>query len=89
VQYLRIPSDIIVLSENNSLLLPKGEVIPMEAVNDVSCKCARGKGIRHRWGSVTLATRYGVYRFDFVADCEDVAEVLTRMMYAAKHKDEV
>ena len=88
VQYLMLPSDIIVLSEDNSLILPKGEVIPMEAVHDVSYKCARGKGIQYRWGSITLTTRYGVYKFGFVADCEDVAKALTRMMYAVKHKDE-
>ena len=88
VQYLMLPSDIIALSEDNSLILPKGETIPMEALNDVSYKCARGKGIQYRWGSITLSTRYGVYKFGFVADCEDVAKTLTRMMYAAKYKDE-
>ena len=88
VQYLILPSDIIALSEDNSLILPKGEVIPMEAVNDVSYRRAHGRGIQYRWGSITLATRYGVYKIGFVADCEDVAKTLTRMMYAAKHKDQ-
>ena len=88
VQYLALPSDIIVLSGNNTLLLPKGVTIPLEAVNDVSYRRASAKGIQYRWGSLTLTTRMGTYKFAFVADCEDVSKHLTQLVYAAKHNNE-
>ena len=85
VRYLLLPSEIIALTEDNQLILPKGVTIPLEAVTDVSYKRAQAKGFQYRWGKITLETRMGTYKYDFVADCEEVAKHLTRQMYAAKY----
>ena len=86
IRFLSLPSDIIVLSEDGSLILPKGVTVSLESVSDVSYRRASAKGIQYRWGSITLSTYYGSYKFGFVADCEDVAKQLTQMVFEAKQK---
>jgi hypothetical protein len=87
IRYLSLPSDIIVLTEDNMLILPKNVAVPLNTVVDVSYKRAQAKGIQYKWGKIILQTRDHTYKFDFVADCEDVSKHLTRQMYAAKHTD--
>ena len=87
IRYLSLPSDIIVLTEDNMLLLPKSVTVPLNTVVDVSYKRAQAKGIQYKWGKIVLQTRDHTYKFDFVANCEDVSKHLTRQMYAAKHTD--
>ncbi len=87
IQYLSLPSDIIVLSDDSTLILPKGVTIPLNSVNDVSYRRASAKGIQYRWGSVTLSTLYGKYKFGFVADCEAVSKRLTQLIYEEKHRN--
>ena len=86
IRFLSLPSDIIVLSEDGSLILPKGVTVSLESVSDVSYRRASAKGIQYRWGSITLLTYYGSYKYGFVADCEDVAKQLTQMVFEAKQK---
>ncbi len=86
IRFLSLPSDIIVLSDNGTLILPKGVTISLESISDVSYRRASAKGIQYRWGSITLSTYYGSYKFGFVADCEDVAKQLTQMVFEAKQK---
>lgn len=85
IRYLSLPSAIIVLTDDNTLLLPKGVTIPLEELCDVSYKRAATKGVQYRWGAITLTTRSGVYKLDFVCDCEEVSKHLTRQMYAIKY----
>ena len=84
VQFLSLPSEIIVLTEDGTLLLPKGETVSLNSINDVSYRRASARGIQYRWGSVTISTYSGTYKCDFVANCKDVAEELTRLMNEAK-----
>lgn len=86
IRFLSLPSDIIILSDDGSLILPKGVPVSLESVSDVSYRRASAKGIQYRWGSITLSTYYGSYKFGFVADCEDVAKQLTQMAFEAKQK---
>ena len=88
VRFLSLPSDIIVLSEDGDLILPKGVTVSLESVSDVSYRRASAKGIQYRWGSITVSTYYDSYKFGFVADCEDVAKKLTQMVFEAKQKTE-
>ena len=85
IRYLSLPSAIIVLTDDNTLLLPKGVTVPLEELCDVSYKRASAKGIQYRWGVITLSTRSGVYKYNFVCDCEEVSKLLTRQMYAIKY----
>ena len=89
IRYLLLPSDIIVLSEEGSLILPKGRIIPIETVCVVSYKWAYGRGVRLDWGTVTLSTHEAKYKFGFVADCENVAKALKELMCAAKQDEDV
>ena len=87
IRYLSLPSDIIVLTEDNMLLLPKNATVLLNTVVDVSYKRAQAQGFQYKWGRIILQTRDHTYKFDFVADCEAVAKHLTKQMYAAKHTD--
>ena len=87
VQYLTLPSEIIVLCEDGTLLLPKGVTIKLGELIDISYRRASARGIQYRWGSVTLCTRLGSYKFGFVADCEDVAKQLTELMHKQKYEN--
>ena len=87
VRYLLLPNEIISLTENNQLLLPRGVMIPLESLIDVSYKRASAKGMQYKWAKIFLQTRDHTYKFDFVADCEAVAKHLMRQMYVAKHTD--
>ena len=86
IRFLSLPSDIVVLSEDGTLILPKGVTVSLESISDVSYRRASAKGIQYRWGSITLSTYYGSYKCGFVSDCEDVAKQITQMVFEAKQK---
>lgn len=86
IRFLSLPSDIIVLSDDGTLILPKGVTVPLESISDVSYRRASAKGIQYRWGSITLSTYYGSYKYGFVSDCEEVSKQLTQMAFEAKQK---
>ena len=88
IRFLSLPSNIIVLSEDGDLILPKGVTVSLESVSDISYRRASARGIQYHWGSITLATYYGSYKFGFVAECEDVAKQLTQLVFEAKQKAE-
>ena len=87
VQYLLLPSNIIILSDG-VLILPKGVTVSLDSISDVSYRRASASGIRYRWGSITISTYHGVYKYGFVADCEAVSKRLTQLVYEAKRKTE-
>ena len=86
IRFLSLPSDIVVLSEDGTLILPEGVTVSLESISDVSYRRASAKGIQYRWGSITLSTYYGSYKYGFVSDCEDVAKQITQMVFEAKQK---
>ena len=86
ILFLMLPSNIIVLSDDNTIILPKGITVPLDSISDVSYRRASAKGIQYRWGSVTVSTYYGSYKYGFVADCEDVSKQLTQMVFEARQK---
>ena len=87
VQFLSLPTDIIVLSDDETLVLPKEKVVSLNSISDVSYRRASARGIQYRWGSVTISAYCGTYKYGFVANCEDVAKELTRLVYEAKEKN--
>ena len=88
VRFLLLPSNIIVLSDDNTIILSKGISVSLSAISDVSYRRASAKGIQYRWGSVTVSTYYGSYKYGFVANCEDVSKQLTQMVFEAKQKSQ-
>ena len=86
IRFLMLPSNIIVLSDDNTIILPKGITVPLDSISDVSYRRASAKGIQYRWGSITVSTYYDSYKYGFVADCEDVSKQLTQMVFEARQK---
>ncbi|MBQ3489425.1 MAG: hypothetical protein IJA86_02420 [Clostridia bacterium] len=80
IQFLLLPSDIIILSDDDTLILPRGVTVPLDCVSEVSFKRASAKGLRYRWGSITIFTYSDTYKFGFVADCENVAIQLNKLI---------
>lgn len=86
VKYFRIPRVIISMDETGTLYLPHGVTVAPADITDVSYRPARSKHSTLKWGEVIISTRYGTYKLDFVAECEDVSKALTKLMYAYKEK---
>lgn len=53
-RYLLLPSNIIELSDENTLILPGGVVVPLCDVSDVSFRRATAMRMQYRWGTVML-----------------------------------
>ncbi|MBQ8260413.1 MAG: hypothetical protein IJY97_12715 [Clostridia bacterium] len=71
--------------DNKGILhLPKNVTLDPKDIVDVSYRRARGRGITYHWGEITIITHLESFKFDYVADCEDVSKELTRMMYESK-----
>ena len=83
--FFSLPHKLIVLSDDGKLILPRGKVVPLDSVTNVFCQQQMLKGgSLLSWGSVTISTYSGTYRYGSVANCEDVAKELTRLMNEAK-----
>ena len=87
VRYFLLPLQMIVLScDDHTLILPKGVTVPLGYVKRVSYQRSGNGRVKQNWGRVTISTYLGTYKCDFVANCKDVAEELTRLMYDKKEK---
>ena len=87
VDFLRTPSVVAWIDGDGELNLGRvGKIKPSE-ICDVSYRRASAKGIQYKWGSVTLKTRLGDFKYGYIADCEDVAKLLTDMMYRARYSN--
>ena len=85
VRYFLIPSQIMVLScDGRTLTLPKRVTIPLGSIKQVSYQRGGQGRMTQNWGRVTIYTYSGTYKCNFVANCKDVAEELTRLMNEAK-----
>ena len=81
VRYFLLPSQMIVLScDGRTLTLPKGVTVPVGSIMKVLYYRGEKGQIKMKWGRVTIYTYSGTYKCDFVANCKDVAEELTRLM---------
>lgn len=83
--FFRTPSVIITLDDEGALHLPNDVTLLPSEIGDVSYRRASAKGIQYKWGSVTLETYSGRYKFSFVAECEDVAKNLLELKYNGKN----
>ncbi len=85
IQFITLPYNVICADKEDNLHLPKGKVVSIKDVLDVSYRRATARGIQYKWGSVTLSTRIGTFKYGCISDCEDVAKRLTDMMYQARY----
>lgn len=87
IQYVMLPYDVISIDREDNLHLPKGKVINIKDVLDVSYRRASARHIQYKWGSVTLKTRLGTFKYGYIADCEQVSKILTDMVYHARYAE--
>ena len=88
VRYFLLPSQMIVLScDGRTLILPKGVTVPVGSIMKVLYYRGKNGQMKMKWGRVAIYTYSGTYKCDFVANCKDVAEELTRLMCDKKEKD--
>ena len=48
IQFLLLPSELIILANHQTLILPKGVTVPLESIDEVTFKRDSGK-VRYRW----------------------------------------
>ena len=87
VDYTRLPYDVISIDRESNLHLPKGKVVNIKDILDVSYRRASARSIQYKWGSVTLKTRLGDFKYGYISDCEEASKKLTDMMYRARFSD--
>ena len=86
VWYFTVPSEIITLDENRNLILPKGVVIPLRDITEVSSFEAWNHRTKYTWGTVTIETKTRKYKYGFVADCAEVEKRLNDLRRGKKVK---
>ena len=72
VWYFTVPSVIIALDENRNLLLPRGVVISLRDITEVSSFEAWNHRAKYTWGTITISTKTRKYKYGFVANCAEV-----------------
>ena len=72
VWYFTVPSVIIALDENRNLILPRGVVISLRDMTEVSSFEAWNHRAQYTWGTITIETKTKKYKYGFVADCAEV-----------------
>ena len=80
LSFILLPLDIIVLSDDGTILLPKGVVIPLKDI--ISVDVVRVK----RTENMILITERKRYVVEYVEDCENVAKYLNKIVAKAKRK---
>lgn len=81
IDYFCTAKNPIILSDKNQLILPKGIVLELADIIDVSYKRATAKGIQYKWGTVKITSTKGEFKFRYLENCEDVAKTLLKLIY--------
>ncbi len=84
VWYFTVPKTIIVLDENRNLMLPRGVVVPLRDITDVSCFEAWNVRVDYTWGSITIETKTRKYKYGFVANCAEVEKKINDLRCGKK-----
>jgi len=84
IDYFKTPSTPMMLNDLNELLLPKGVVIKLNEIKDVSYRRASARGIQYKWGTVKIISLKGTFKYRYLNDCERVCKTITKLMYEGK-----
>ena len=84
VTYITLPN-ILITYEDNSIILPKNQVIPLKDILDVSYVRAHSRNGQYRYGTVTVETHLERFTVRLVSECEEVSKELTHLMYEARY----
>ena len=84
VWYFTVPSVIIALDENRNLILPRGVVIALRDITEVSSFEAWNHRVDYTWGTITIKTKTKQYKYGFVADCAEVGRKINDLRRGKK-----
>ena len=84
VWYFTVPSVIIALDENRNPILPRGVVISLCDITEVSSFEAWNHRAQYTWGTITIETKTRKYKYGFVADCAEVERKINDLRYGKK-----
>lgn len=84
VWYFTVPSVIIVLDEKRNLILPRGVVISLRDITEVSSFKAWNLRVDYTWGTITIKTKTRKYKYGFVADCAEVERKISDLRRSKK-----
>lgn len=79
IDYLRVPSAIVVLEGLYTLRLPRGVRLDAKEITNLSHTRASSRGTQYKWGNVVISTDTAEYKLRFVADCEAVESALAEL----------
>lgn len=84
IWYFNVPSIVIALDENRNLVLPRGIVIALRDITNVSSFEAWNVRVDYTWGTITIETKTKKYKYGFVADCAEVEKKLNDLRRGKK-----
>ena len=84
IWYFTVPSIVIALDENRNLVLPRGIVIALRDITNVSSFEAWNVRVDYTWGTITIETKTKKYKCGFVADCAEVEKKLNDLRRGKK-----
>ncbi len=84
---IRNTPDIVITRIGDTLILPCGEY-KISQVNNVIVRRARARGFMYKWGKIILTINGAEYKYNFVADVEDVQKRLTELMLENKNSEQ-
>lgn len=88
ISHKNMPKDIVSVDEATGQIYLHPDDFTVFASNlvDVSYDKARSRSIQYKWGILIIETGIEKFEYQYVADVENVAKELTRIMYLHKNK---
>lgn len=84
IDYFHIAKTPIMLNDKNQLILPKGMILELSDIKDVSYRRASARGIQYKWGTVKIVSTKGEFKFRYLENCEEVAKTILKLVYQSK-----
>ena len=88
ITHVRTPNDLISVDEATGQIYLHSDDFTVFASNlaDISYSRATARSIKYKWGTLIIETGIEKFEIQYVADVENVAKELTRIMYLHKNK---
>lgn len=84
IDYFHTSKTPIMLNDKNQLILPKGMILELSDIKDVSYRRASARCIQYKWGTVKIFSTKGEFRFRYLENCEEVAKTILKLVYQVK-----
>ena len=80
-RYSSMPDVLVAYNENNELILPEREPLPMSEVKDISFRFNRGRYTTYSYGTLIIQTAEEDIKLYYVSDLERVVKELLELKY--------